>query len=277
MTVDVIMPCWNSEQYIRDAVESMLSQTFVDFRLLVVYDPPSDKTLDILTDISKRDARVVLVRNEQKSGLVGSLNTGLGKVDAKYVARMDSDDLSRKNRLAEQVRYLEQNSDVYLLGTGYAPFNSEGTRLEILHPAGSELLAFMMMRDSYFCHPSVMFRAEIIDEIGGYPDCAAEDYAFFSKILRSYRGENLQEILLDYREHESNSSAVNRDRVKLSVRKTSEENFRYYINSSFLHKVFVQYTDSPQLESCWAQFLGPWVERILKRKIHRNYQKPHLW
>lgn len=235
------MPVYQSEAFLADAIESILSQTYTDFELLAITDPSPDRSEEIVTEFSRKDPRVRGIANTQGKGIVGALNTGLKEARGDLIARMDSDDRSVPDRLAKQVAFLTSHPDIGLVGAGYAPFNENGVRLIILHPETSIEIAWKTLFDSFFCHPAVMFRRSIVDEIGPYPQQSAEDYAFFSKLVSKSPCWNLQEVLLEYREHTQNLSVTKRAQVEASVRETSTRNFQRIFGSTAHYDIVRRY------------------------------------
>lgn len=226
--ISIIMPVYNGEKYLRESIDSILSQTFTDFELLVVNDGSTDGSVEIIQYYEKQDPRVKLIHNRLGKGIAGALNTGLSVSKGDYLARADADDINRPYRLKEQYDFLEKNKDIYLLGGGYAPFNQKGHRIDIYHPKGSIEIGWKFITNTYFCHPSIMMRREVYDDMGGYINTATEDYDYFSRIIKRYRGYNLQRILLDYREHEINYSKTAKEPILKNVKEISENNFRFY-------------------------------------------------
>lgn len=244
--ISVIMPVYNGERHLEEAVASITGQTFSDFELLVVNDGSTDGTASIVRGCQSRDKRIRLLDNRFKKGIAGALNTGFEEARGKYIARADQDDINRPYRFEEQFRFLERNPGVVILGGGYAPFNEAGHRMDIYHPSGSVEIAWKFISNAYFCHPAVMLRREVYDQMGGYPDAAAEDYAYFSKIVRRHRGYNLKLILIDYREHQSNFSKTNSSKISESVNVTAEENFRYYTGTAKHFDLFCRFQQQNQ-------------------------------
>ena len=103
--VTVLMAVFNAEKYIREAMDSVLNQTFENFEFLIVYDKSSDRTLEILR--SYADTRIKVIENSEQLGFVKSLNTGLSLADGEFIARMDADDISRQDRLALELEYFD--------------------------------------------------------------------------------------------------------------------------------------------------------------------------
>src|SRR5690349_12648910 len=118
------MAVYNGARYLREAVESVLNQSFQDFEFLVINDGSTDHTREII--LSYDDSRIRLVDNRQNRGQTASLNLGLQLAQGDLIARQDADDISEPERLARQVLFLEDHSEVALLGTGYAKIDSHG-------------------------------------------------------------------------------------------------------------------------------------------------------
>ena len=120
--VSVVMPAYNAEKYIGEAIDSILNQTFTDFEFIIIDDGSSDRTADIVKSYS--DPRIRLLANERNSGIVASLNRGIQKATGKYIARMDADDYSRLDRIKKQVDFLDNHPEVIALGTSFSTFYS---------------------------------------------------------------------------------------------------------------------------------------------------------
>ena len=239
--ISVVMPVYNGEKYLKESIESILNQSFNDFELLIINDKSIDRTEEIIKECAGKDDRIRLIQNQNQKGLPGALNTGLAAARGYYIARADADDINRPYRLKMEYEFLETHPQICIVGGGYAPFNENGHRMNIFHPASSIEIAWRFISNTYFCHPSVMFRREIIEDIGGYPDVGAEDFAFFSKIIRQYRCANLKKILIQYREHQTNYSITAKDRVRESVKNTFKENYLYYMGNLEYSEIFYQY------------------------------------
>lgn len=227
--ISVIMPAYNAEKFIKQAIDSILNQTFKDFEFLIINDGSVDNTKMIIEDYVKCDARVKLINQERNQGIVAALNVGLKQALGKYIARMDSDDIARPDRFALQVNFLEKHPEMAIVGGGYAPFSTDSKRSDIFHVAGSLEIAWRFLSNTQFCHPTVMFRKELINDCGLYPPQEAEDYAYFSRIIKKYRGANLRRVLIDYREHPKSRSFASKKEISQSVMNVFRENYRYYI------------------------------------------------
>jgi len=122
--VTVLMSVYNGEKYLREAIDSILNQTFTDFEFLIVNDGSTDRTAEILR--SYDDPRIIIINNEKNIGLTKSLNIGLRMAKGEYIARMDADDVSMPERLQKQIELLNQKKNTGLVGTYYTIINEKG-------------------------------------------------------------------------------------------------------------------------------------------------------
>jgi glycosyltransferase involved in cell wall biosynthesis len=226
--LSVIMPVYNAEAYLKEAVASLLNQTFTDFELILINDASTDSSRRLAEHFAQTDHRIRLLDNEGLKGIVGALNTGLKHSRGRLIARADGDDIYPQDRFQLQVDCLCRHPAIMITGGGYAPFKPDGTARTILYPASPVEIGWRFVSATSFCHPSVMFRREVFETCGGYPSVAAEDYVFFSRIVRDHPCTNIRRVLVNYRETQTGLSAINAARIAASVRARFEDNFRFY-------------------------------------------------
>ena len=221
--VSVVMPTYNSERFLGDAIESIINQTFRDFEFIIVADKSSDRSYLILDDYAKKDNRIKVFM-EKKKGLIASLNKGCQLAKGKYIARMDADDISRPHRLEMQLQYLEEHPEIGVLGTGIRYIDEAG-RLgkSVRNPRDPKLIKFYLHLENCFVHPSIMMRRETIEHLGFYnPEAIhAEDYDLWARATSVTQVSNLQDILLEYRVWSggiSSHNALSRDQTVLRIR-----------------------------------------------------------
>ena len=164
--ISVIMPAYNAEKYIAQAIESILGQTYGDFELIIINDCSQDRTEEIV--LSYDDPRIIYLKNEQNLGVAKTLNRGLEVAKGRYIARMDADDIAMLERFAKQIAFLDSNADVAVLGTNVEIFNEEGTICTGWSATNTEQMKVDLLFSCGLAHPSVMMRTEIIRELGGY-------------------------------------------------------------------------------------------------------------
>ena len=227
--VTVLMPVYNGEKYLQEAIDSILNQSYPFFEFLIINDGSIDQTDSII--LGNKDDRIRYIKNESNIGLIKTLNLGFSLAKGKYVARMDADDISLVNRLESQVVYLENNPKVGLLGSGYTFFGDKDARVN--YPEDNESLKLAALFYNPFCHPSVLIRKEVLDTSGFLFDekyIHAEDYKFWTQLLSVTKCENLQDNLLLYRSHSNQISQIHIDE-QFRISKLIQ--FEYLINAGF--------------------------------------------
>jgi Glycosyl transferase family 2 len=208
--VTVVMPVYNAEPYVTEAITGVLNQSYRDFELIVVDDGSSDDTRDAIAAF--RDDRLVVVEHHENCGVAAALNTGLQLARGEYIAVQHADDVSLPQRLAAQVAVLDRHPEIVIVGSSYELIDASGAALGRKMPPTSDAAirwrAFFM---TPFGHPTVMFRIDLVHTCGlAYEPglVPAEDYGLWSKILAHGRGINIEKALVRYRIHAGQSTAV---------------------------------------------------------------------
>ena len=231
--VTVLMGVFNGAAYLRNAVDSILAQTFRDFEFIIINDGSTDDSRAILN--SYDDRRIRVIENEENIGLTRSLNKGLILARAELIARQDADDISHPTRLEKQVVFMSMNPEAVMVGTQARYINARGRiRVSRLWWKATTLdgIRFQSLFDSPFFHTSVVFRRKIIlDILGGYSELywSSQDFELWSRLLVDFNAANLSETLVDQRSHSgavSNSySSTNAHRVEQIFQKNLESVF----------------------------------------------------
>lgn len=209
--VSVVMSVFNGQSFLSEAVESVLGQTFPDFEFVIIDDGSTDRTAKILSDYAKRDSRVRIFPQQNK-GRAESLNRGIELASGHYVARMDADDVAMPNRLQDQVNFLEQHSDVGLLGGAYEVITSSGQVLGTFRcPLEDAAIRSNMRLWNAMLHSAVVMRKEIALASGGYRKALldAEDYDLWLRMAERSQLANLPQTLVRYRVHPAQVSIQN--------------------------------------------------------------------
>lgn len=210
--VSVLMPVRNGERYLRQAVDSVLSQKFHDFEFIIIDDASTDNTPQILRSYS--DSRIRVLPNELRLGVARSLNRGLGAARGKYIARQDADDTSEPERFERQVRMMEANPSIVVLGTSATVIDGEG-KVESFWDCATEdvELKWSLIKGSPFIHPSIFIRSEAIRRVEGYPISEevsfCEDFELWSRLERQGEFRCLPERLMRLRIARGSISAEN--------------------------------------------------------------------
>lgn len=213
--ISVIMPAYNAEKYIAEAIDSILAQTFGDFEFIVLNDHSSDRTEEII--LSYQDSRIVYVKNEKNLGVAGTLNRGLEMARGEYIARMDADDISLPERFEKQVAFLDENTSVVVLGAAIEQFGAvPRAKLvfsEIPEQSKAELLFY-----SCVSHPAVMIRRKTLEEnklCYSLEWEGAEDYALWWELCKYGQIVSLPDCLLHYRIHPKQVSQNSEHRIAI--------------------------------------------------------------
>ncbi len=213
--VTVLMAVYNGERYLREAMESVLCQTFQDFQFLIINDGSTDKTRDLI--LSYDNARITLVDNEHNVGQTRSLNRGLELAAGELIARQDADDVSEPERLAKQVAFLDRHLEVALLGTWYKEIDVHGSVIgKKKLPCDATDIRWSLLFFCPFVHSSVMFRRSVVSErIGFYNEALAysQDYELWHRIARLLPVANLPEPLVRLRSTPWSMTSTYGDRV----------------------------------------------------------------
>lgn len=202
--VSIVMPVYNGQRYLVDAVASLVEQSFTDWELICVDDGSTDRSAEIMDWLASQEDRI-RVLHQDNTGIVGALNRGCAAAQAPLICRMDCDDIALPNRLAIQHEYLQQHADVVVVGGAILEMDSEGdplanSRLPLTHEAiESNLLS---RRTGHF-HPTTMFRTEAFLAVGGYRRQYqwVEDHDLWLRFARVGKLANLSQCLLCYRQH----------------------------------------------------------------------------
>ncbi len=227
--IDIIMGVFNEEQNIKRAVDSILRQSFEDWRLLVCDDGSTDRTAQILDTYAEAYPHKIFVyRNHSNRGLTYSLNRLIGISKAPYLARMDGDDLCHEKRLEREKAFLDRHPEYALVGSSINKFDGDGVFARKAfpeYPGRKDLLW-----NNPFAHPTVMIRRSVLLELGGYRDVEStvrcEDYDLWMRLYeRGYKGYNIQEPLLYYYEGRS-SYAKRKFKYRWNEIRTRFEGFK---------------------------------------------------
>ena len=209
--ISVILPVYNAEAYVREAVESILAQTFTDFECIIINDGSTDGSGTILRELGAHDTRIVLVERPN-GGLVSALNGGIKIARADLIARMDADDVAMPERFALQHARMIEEPELAVLGSFIHVMDKAGNIIRLgEYPLTPKEAARHVEKGCPVAHPAVMMRRGAVLKIGGYRKafCPAEDYDLWLRMSDlGYAIANLPQPLLNYREHGANVSAV---------------------------------------------------------------------
>lgn len=233
--VSVIMGVYNDERYLKDAIDSVLNQTFQEFEFIIIDDGSTDRSIEITKKIAEKDKRIRFYQNERNIGLASTLNKAIELSNADYIARMDSDDICVKERLAIQVAVLDSNPNISVVGGSAIYIDANSNKQNNFRMNIGKVSLSDAVKRVPVIHPTVMMRKSPLEDVNGYTvneyTRRAEDYDLWCKLLeKDYEIQNIDDVLLLYRE----------DRDAFKKRK-----YRYRIQEYKIKKHWMKRTNQP--------------------------------
>lgn len=220
--VSVIMPAYNCENYVEQALESLLRQTYTNLEIIIVDDCSTDNTWGVIQSVAKKDSRIKAYQNKVNSHIVKTLNFAIEKTSGEYLARMDSDDERLPDSIALQVEYLEKHPDVVVVG-GFSELCDEHMNVLNLreYPTEDAQIRKKIFRFSPFTHACIVMRKSAIPS-PAYDvnfDCA-EDYNLYFNLAKKGKLANIPTVVYKIRTHKK---SISRTRAR------HQENLTLYI------------------------------------------------
>lgn len=215
LPLSVIMPVYNGQRYLEDAINSVLSQTFKDYELLIIDDGSTDSSLKIIQSIN--DTRIRFLKNEKNQGIAYTRNVGLKESIGEFLAWMDCDDLIEPNRFEFQINYLRNNPAVGVCGTALKRFGEGKPRVSREYSESEVIKAALLFRPA-IRPATAMCRMKMVREANLSYDtrlAVAEDYDFFFEASFHFPIENLKPVLYHYRASESSTMKIYSERPQI--------------------------------------------------------------
>lgn len=225
--VVVVMPVYNAEAFLDQAIQSVLNQTYKDFVFLIIDDFSTDNSYNIAC--SYKDPRIVLRRNSFNKGVIDTLNEAFNSVNCTYVIRMDADDVAVANRIEDQVGFMDKHPDIAISGTWYSTIGSDEV---VKMPVNDAEISVHLLETTALGHPTVIIRHKIWDKCKilyrkSYQH--AEDYAGWCEAkMKGCKLANIPSVLLHYRRHSSQVSSKNNLHQSSNAQKIRFEYFNHY-------------------------------------------------
>ena len=197
--ITVLMPCYNAADYIADAIQSVLTQTFRDFEFLIVNDGSTDNTAALVRSFN--DERIVFIEQKQQ-GIAAALNNGLKHARADYIARFDADDICFPDRLEKQFDYMQSNPECIVAGSGADYIDDAGNFVFTRYPLASknEEIKGLAFYKCPFIHASVIFKKTTVTSLGYNINAHSfEDHLLWLQLKEKGNMYNMEEPLLSVR------------------------------------------------------------------------------
>lgn len=223
-SISVVMPVYNAQDFLSEAIQSVLDQTFTDFECIIINDGSTDRSVEIIK--SFKDQRIRAVDNDQNIKIVRTLNKGISLAKGKYIVRMDADDICLPERFKTQFNFMEENPDVGACGSWFENIGDVSgiSRYESDH----NVIRFKMLYQMPVLHPSTIIRKSLLENYNityntNFP--GAEDLDFFIRIAEVSRLVNIPKVLLIYRQHSASAKSLLQDNIKSLLFMTSSYQF----------------------------------------------------
>jgi glycosyltransferase involved in cell wall biosynthesis len=278
--VTVLMAVYNSEVHLSEAVRSILEQSYRDFEFLIVDDASTDRSVEVVESFG--DPRIRLLRNERNLGLAVSLNRGLEVASGEYIARMDGDDISAKDRLMAQIDLLDRNPRVGACGTWIKHIHGERI---IRYYTDPDILKCILLFDPPMAHPTVMFRRGLFLRNGLLYDGAyrrSQDYELWARASDFMQFENIPKTLLYYRYVEANGD------VSVLSKNEEQKNMAGIVRRAQLGKLHIFPTPEEfdlhqrisgkkryEVTREYVQYMNQWLEKLREANVRaRAFPEP---
>lgn len=277
--VTVLMPVYNGEKYLRQAIDSILNQTFTDFEFLIINDGSTDASESIIR--SYHDSRICLVNNTENVKLIATLNKGLGLARGTYIARMDCDDISVPQRLEKQVLFMDGHQEVGVCGGWIQVFAKDNNSYVQKYPADSAEIKALLFFYSSFAHPSVLLRKDVLIKhklLYNHDFVSAEDYELWLTAGRYTQFANIQEVLLHYRISDQQISFIHRKQqldTVYKIRETQLNNLGIHpTDKEKIIHVYLIMNEQPDYYPSLGE-IRSWISKILRANTQqKNYAEP---
>jgi glycosyltransferase involved in cell wall biosynthesis len=224
-TISVVMSVYNAGRYLREAVESVLGQTFGDFEFIIIDDGSADGSPQVLRDYAGRDPRVRLTVRPNK-GLTVTLNEALEQARGEFVARMDCDDVCLPRRFEQQLAYLRADPSLVCVGGHFELIDEKGRLLTRLRPPSDDeaIQKLLLAGHTAICHPAAMIKRDKMIQAGNYDPFfkTTQDLDLFLRLGEVGRLGNVPEVVLKFRQHPGSISETKREEQRRYGREACE-------------------------------------------------------
>lgn len=237
--LSVVMATYNGEAFIKEAIQSVLDQTYTDFEFLIVDDGSTDTTASIVS--SFKDERIIYIKKRANTGIANSLNLGIVKAKGQYIARMDDDDVCMPERFEKQLEILEHQNNIVVCGTTVLLKD----RAARVYPEHYENIKMALLFSNPITHPTVMMRKDVLLNFPYNSNMVpSEDYDLWSRLIEKGEFYIIQSPLLLYRQHLLSETSVRRREqlqlnVNIAIRLFNTFGFHHIENHDTYVRIFV--------------------------------------
>ncbi len=262
--VCVLMPTFNAAKFISYSIKSILDQSFRDFDFFIIDDCSIDDSRRIIGEFEKKDSRIKYFRNNNNMGYSSILENFKFYSNYDYLVRMDADDISHKDRISTQLKIIEQNDNIGVIGTNAIYINKNNDEISKNYNFKSgELLNSDFKNFNRIFHPSTIINIKKLIDVGGYRKVfePSEDLDLWLRISKKYKIINLNKYLLQYRLHENNFSENSLEKLA-----KSHLNALYFNIREDLHSKKINFSDDKYFKKNVDRFLYFTLMGMIKKK-----------
>lgn len=231
--ITVVVPTYNGAPYLRQALESVIGQTFKDFEVIVIDDASTDGSFEIAKEYAANDSRFKLIQNEKNLGFAGNRNKAISLASGRYIAWQDQDDISLPDRLELQFSLLESDARLAMVGGAMMVFDETGELGIRRYPVNDDEIRRMIFRFSPIALPACMMRTSALLEVGGYSErwSPAGDLDMTFKIGLTHKLANIPQVAIRYRTHNNSATKhhlkrIEKDSVRLRFNYAKSRSYR---------------------------------------------------
>lgn len=262
--ISVLMPVYNAELYVREAVDSILNQTFTDFEFIIIDDCSTDGSYEVLKSIT--DDRIKLYRNDKNLNKSETRNKGLRLAKGKYLALMDADDINKPQRLKVQYDFLESHPEIDMCGTHVRYFGHK--ELIWKTPVNTNSVKDYSLHGMPFSNPTLMARKRVYKTMHYQKEFdGVEDYKLISDLLQEYKGYNIPHVLLDYRVHGNQASFTFNSSGVVEQRK-SQQDLHYTVFKINLRRIYPKTSITDEIKLMEDYFVA---KKIIPQKDYKRF------
>lgn len=247
--VSIITPNYNCERFIAQTIDSVLSQTYQNWEMIIVDDCSTDNSYNIAVEYAKNDKRIIVLRNESNSGAAISRNKALDNAKGEYIAFLDSDDLWEQNKLEKQLKFMEENNCDFSFSR-YSLIDEENNSLGKTANIVKKLSYFKLLHHDYIGCLTAMYRFDIAKDIRSYNIKNNNDYGLFLQVVKKAKNAmGINEVLAFYRIR----------RAGISRKKFKKVKPYFELMRKYLH--------IPYIFACWFLFCNILIGKVYKYKM----------
>lgn len=268
-TVSVILPVYNGEKYLKEAVDSLFRQTFTDFEVIAIDDGSTDRSFEVLS--SFRDSRLRIIRLSKNEGLISALNHGIAQARGEYLARMDADDIALPMRFSKQVDFLRRNKSVTFCGTGFVTVGG-GWFYETVGELDPQKVRADLFFFCAFLHSSMMWR-RTANFSYSYELPFVEDWNAWLKVSRKFEMATIQDILMVYRRHPDTVEAKQGDRQREGAYALVRASLEELLGSPSQEQIEIQqriYSNDLNVSAASFSKLNRWLLVLREKNFERQ-------